>query len=120
MIAGIGCDLADVGRVARALVRTPRLAERLFTPGEREAARIRTERLAGFFAAKEAVLKALGTGLRGGRWTEVEIVHDELDRPLVQLHGAFADAARQRGIRTIHLSISHSAGLAMAQAVAES
>ncbi len=120
MIAGVGCDLVECARLSLALARTPRLADRLFTEGEREAAHGRPERLAGLFAAKEAALKALGTGLRGGAWTEVEVTHDDLGRPLVRLHGHFADAAAARGIRTLHLSISHTAGLAMAQVVAES
>jgi holo-[acyl-carrier protein] synthase len=119
MIAGVGCDLVDCARLARALERTPRLAERLFTAGERSGAGGRVEHLAGFFAAKEAVLKAVGTGLRGGRWTEVEIVHDDLGRPAVRLGGSFAAAAAARGIRVLHLSISHTSGLAMAQVVAE-
>jgi holo-[acyl-carrier protein] synthase len=119
MIAGVGCDLVDCARLSRALGRTPRLLERLFTPAERDGAGGRLERLAGLFAAKEAALKALGTGLRGGSWTEVEVIHDDLGRPGVRLHGAFAAAAAARGIRALHLSISHTAGLAMAQVVAE-
>jgi holo-[acyl-carrier protein] synthase len=120
MIMGIGCDLVECARLARALDRTPRLAGRLFTAAERAAAGGRIERLAGCFAAKEAALKAMGTGLRGGGWTEVEVGHDDLGRPLLRLHGAFATSAAERGIRVFHLSISHTAGLAMAQVVAES
>ncbi|HVB09171.1 MAG TPA: holo-ACP synthase [Bacillota bacterium] len=119
MIAGVGCDLVECARLARALERTPRLAARLFTAAEREAAGGRVERLAGLFAAKEAVMKALGTGLRGGSWVEVEVGHDAQGRPLLQLHGSFAAVAAAQGVRALHLSLSHTAGLAMAQVVAE-
>jgi holo-[acyl-carrier protein] synthase len=75
-------------------------------------------RLSGRFAAKEAVLKALGTGLRAGiNWTEVETLPDALGRPIVTLHGEAARRAAQLGITTVLVSISHTGDYAVASAL---
>jgi holo-[acyl-carrier protein] synthase len=114
--AGVGIDLLEIDRMERALERHPRLAERVFTSGEREyaAARARPGRhLAARFAAKEAVVKALG--LRGGfGFREIEVVAGE--PPTVRLSGRAAEAAR--GLR-IDISLTHSRDNAAAVAVAE-
>lgn len=98
-----------------------RFLERLYAPSEREyclSFRHPLERLAGRFAAKEAILKVLGTGLRGGlNWTDLEITNDKLGRPHVALHGAAADLAKEQGIGQILISISHGGGVAMASAI---
>jgi holo-[acyl-carrier protein] synthase len=120
LIVGVGCDLVPIGRLAAALDRRPRLAERLFTPAEQAEGEGQAARLAGKFAAKEACLKALGTGLSGCRWTEVEVLRAGGGPPAVRLHGAALRLAAERGVDRLHVSIAHDAGLALAQAVAES
>lgn len=114
-MAGIGIDLLEIDRLERALARHPRLAERIFTEAEREyaSARARPARhLAARFAAKEAVVKALG--LRGGfRLLEVEVVAGE--PPTVRLSGRAAEAA---GDQRIDISLTHSRDNAAAVAVA--
>lgn len=115
MIVGIGVDLADISRLEAALRRTPALASRLFAEGERGAP---IASLAGCFAAKEAVAKALG-GPRGLRWTDAEVTHDELGRPLLNVRGTIAAAAARLGVSAWHLSLSHDAGLCVAVVVAE-
>lgn len=112
---GVGIDLLEIDRLERALERYPRLAERVFTPAEREyaAARARPGRhLAARFAAKEAVVKALGLGGFGLR--EIEVVAGE--PPTVRLRGRVAEAA---GDRRIDISLTHSRDNAAAVAVAE-
>lgn len=96
-----------------------RFLERVFTPRERRLCGGRPWRLAGRFAAKEAVLKAVGTGLRGFSWQQIEVLADDLGAPEVICHGSFARALDERGVRRIHLSITHSKEYAAAQAVLE-
>ena len=116
MIVGVGIDVVQVERLERALARTPRLRERLFT--EAEQALERSESLAARFAAKEAVAKALGAP-GGLRWRDAEVVSDPSGRPRLVLHGGVADEAAAQGITTWHLSLSHDAGVATAVVVAE-
>jgi holo-[acyl-carrier protein] synthase len=120
-VATVGVDLVDVQRVARAWTR-PGAPTHLLTAAERAYCRARprtNEHVAARFAAKEAVLKALGTGLAAGmRWTDVEIVNDRAGRPRVRLHGEAARRAERRGVLGIEVSLSHTAGLALAHAVA--
>ncbi|HEU0103328.1 MAG TPA: holo-ACP synthase [Mycobacteriales bacterium] len=115
-IVGVGVDVVDVARLERVLARTPRLADRLFTAGERERS---VESLAARFAAKEAVAKALGAP-GGLRWLDAEVLTGERGRPVLALHGGVAAEAEAQGIRTWHLSLSHDGGLATAVVVAES
>jgi holo-[acyl-carrier protein] synthase len=118
----VGVDLVAVARVARLLGEQPQAVDELFTPTEQaycDGKRRRFEHLAARFAAKEAVLKAFGTGVgQRMRWTDVEIVNNPLGRPRVRLHGAVAQRARRRGLREVDVSLSHTAELAIAQAVA--
>jgi holo-[acyl-carrier protein] synthase len=116
VIVGVGIDVVDVRRLARALERTPRLAHRLFTDGERDRP---VESLAARFAAKEAVAKALGAP-GGLRWRDAEVVQAPNGRPALELHGTVAEEAQSQGIRTWHLSLSHDGGVATAVVVAES
>jgi holo-[acyl-carrier protein] synthase len=116
VIVGVGIDVVEVARLTKALARTPSLAARLFTEGEREVAR--PESLAARFAAKEAVAKALGAP-GGLRWTDAEVVQLESGRPVLKLHGGVAEEASAQGISTWHLSISHDGGVATAVVVAE-
>ncbi len=115
MIVGVGVDVVDVARLARALERTPGLADRLFTDAERARP---VESLAARFAAKEAVAKALGAP-GGLRWLDAEVVTDETGRPHIQVYGGVAEEARSQGITTWHLSLSHDASVATAVVVAE-
>ncbi len=116
MIVGVGLDVVDVQRLAVALERTPTLAGRLFTVGERD---LPVASLAARFAAKEAVAKALGAP-GGLRWTDAEVVSEPTGRPRLVVRGGVAAEALAQGISSWHLSLSHDAGIATAVVVAES
>lgn len=116
MIAGIGVDIVDLARFARATSRTPRLLERLFAESERS---LPAHSLAARYAAKEALIKALG-GSDGVRWQDVIVVTDEHGNPGFDLRGGVADVASERGITTLHLTMTHDAGVACAFVVVES
>lgn len=116
MIVGIGVDLVDIPRFERSLERTPRLMERLFAPAERG---LRPHSLAARYAAKEALIKALG-GSDGVHWTDIEVASEASGRPVFALSGETAATVAGRGILTVHLSLSHDAGVAIAYVVAES
>lgn len=116
-IIGVGIDVVDVARLSAALERTPRLAERLFTPAEREGRGV--ESLAARMAAKEAVAKALGAPGHLG-WHEAEVVVGERGRPHLRVTGSAAELAAALGIATWHLSLSHDGGVATAVVIAES
>lgn len=118
-----GVDLVEVSRVAQIRARhAERFLARVFTAEERDyalASRRADERLAARFAAKEAVMKALGTGLAEGiRWTDVEVTRDNSGRPGIALHGRAATIASARGIDRWLLSLSHVRTIAMASAIA--
>lgn len=115
MIVGVGIDLCEVGRLEAALERTPRLRERLFTPRERERS---GASLAGRFAAKEALSKALGAP-PGLNWRDAEVVCGEDGRPSLEVAGTVARALRRAGVTDVHLSLTHDAGLAAAYVVLE-
>lgn len=124
MIVGIGIDQVEVRRMAGFLDRWPeRGPERVFTPGERETCEGRhraAECYAARFAAKEAFLKALGTGLGPGmRWREVEVVPGPRGQPHLRVTGGAARRMREAGGRTAHLSCTHDAGMAAAVVVVE-
>ncbi len=123
-IAGLGTDLVETIRFQRYIEDNKQaLLERLFTESERAYALQKFDpapHLAARFAAKEACLKAFGTGLRGGvRWLDMEIVPDELGRPRLELVGRAADMAAERNVATVHLSYSHDGGYAVATVVLE-
>ena len=122
VIAGIGVDIVDIARLEAALQRTPDLAARLFTDAERSWAAGRqapAASLAGCFAAKEALAKALGAPA-GLRWTDAEVLRHASGRPFLTVHGTVAAAARAQGVGGWHLSLSHDGGLCVAMLVAES
>jgi len=119
---GVGIDAVEVERFRRALARQPRLAGRLFTEAELAyagRATDPTERLAARFAAKEAVLKALGVGLGAADFKEIEVARAPGGEPSLLLHGRAAALARHRGVRAWHVSLTHTAAGASAVAVAE-
>ena len=127
MIVGIGVDLAEVDRIRDALERSStgaRFRDRVYTAGEQaycERRRRKYESYAARFAAKEAVMKALGRGWsREVGWTEIEVVRERGGRPTIRLHGNAAAYAKRLGVRTIALALTHTAQTAMAQAIAES
>ncbi|MBN9605918.1 MAG: holo-ACP synthase [Actinomycetales bacterium] len=119
-IAGIGVDVVDLARFERALARTPGLRERLFAESELVARgrELPLRSLAGRFAAKEALMKALGD-TEGIRWHDMRIVSDAEGDPAFELAGAAAAIAARRGITAVHVSMSHDAGVAVAQVIAE-
>ncbi|MET0990193.1 MAG: holo-ACP synthase [Glaciihabitans sp.] len=115
MITGIGVDLVGISRFERSLERSPRLLERLFSPGER-ALPVRS--LAARFAAKEAFFKAIGSD--GVQWTEIEVTPESSGRPWFALRGSTAAVVAHRGITAIHLSMNHDGDFAVAYVIAES
>ncbi len=122
MIAGIGSDIVEIKRVREIIERRGQsFLERIFTHAEIGycfLAKDASIRFAGRFAAKEAVLKALGTGLRGVRWQDIEIVRDSFGKPMVRLTAGAASLAESQKITEIFLTISHSRNYAIAYAVA--
>lgn len=114
-IAGIGVDVVDLARFERALSRTPALRDRLFAESERDRP---LRSLAGRFAAKEALMKALGDST-GIRWHDMRVVQDGRGAPTIEVFGAAAALVEVRGIVAIHLSMSHDAGVAVASVVCE-
>jgi holo-[acyl-carrier protein] synthase len=123
LIFGVGLDMIEVSRMSRTLSRTQGLKDRLFTAAEAaycESKYRSAEHFAARFAAKEAFLKALGTGWRGGlRFNEIEIVNDDWGRPTVVVHGKVKEFCRERGIRGMHVSLSHLREMAGAVVVLE-
>jgi len=123
MILGLGIDLADVGRIERALTRQEGLCERLFCPAEIVYCREKRYphiHFAARFAAKEAFLKALGTGLRGKmNWLEMEVKQDNLGRPFLEIRGECLVVLQRIGGKRTHLSISHQDQMAAAVALIE-
>jgi holo-[acyl-carrier protein] synthase len=115
VIVGIGIDVVDVARFAETLARTPALLERIFTPAERA---LPIASLAARFAAKEALAKALGAP-GGLQWHDCEVVKDAEGRPAFSLRGTVESRATGLGAKTLHLSLSHDAGIASALVVAE-
>lgn len=121
MILGLGVDIVEIDRMKAALKRRPRIRERCFSPEERDYAdgRNRPEvHYALRFAAKEAVLKALGTGFSGMRFTDVEVARNEHGRPVPLLSGRAAEVAEAAGVVEMHLSLSFTHTTAVASAVA--
>jgi holo-[acyl-carrier protein] synthase len=126
MIFGIGVDLAEVDRIRDALERAEtgaRFRDRIFTRGEQaycERRKRKYESYAARFAAKEATMKALGSGWgRNVGWTEIEVVREPGGRPEIRLHGKTAAFASKLGIRRFALALTHTAETAMAEVIAE-
>ena len=118
---GIGVDLCEIERMRAALGRTPTLRDRVFTESERaycDERRDPTERYAARFAAKEAVLKAMGLGLGACGWHEIEVLRAESGAPSIVLHGRARELANDRGIRSWRLTMTHTRHVAEAIAVA--
>ena len=115
-----GVDLIEIPRIAGVLERFPtRFQEKVYTEGERRYSRRRPPQLASRFAAKEAVMKALGTGVRGVPWKDIEVTRKPGQAPDILLHGAAKARAEKMGIYRMALSLSHSKEMAIASVVAE-
>jgi len=123
LIFGIGTDIIHVPRVERALERTEGLKQTLFTPREIAYCESRgksAQHFAARFAAKEAFLKAMGTGWRDGhRFNEIEILNDELGKPEALVHGEVQKYCDGQGVRRFHVSLSHTQDLAKAVVILE-
>ena len=124
VIVGLGVDIAEVERIKGAIERHGKtFLQRVFTPQEIvycEGFKNKFERYAGRFAAKEAAMKALGTGWRRGvRWVDVEVVREPSGRPTMQLAGEAENIAKQLGVMRIALSITHTETQALAQVIFE-
>lgn len=124
MILGTGIDVAEVRRIREAIERYGRrFIERIYTPAEIayvERKANRYERYAARFAAKEAGMKALGTGWRRGiRWQDFEVVNLASGRPTLRLHGVASRMAGRMGVREVWVSLTHTAEQGMAQVILE-
>jgi holo-[acyl-carrier protein] synthase len=125
VIVGLGLDIAEIDRIGAAITRhgAP-ILERLYTPGEVaycESHRNKFERYAGRFAAKEAAMKALGTGWRRGvRWRDIEVRRERSGKPTLHLEGVAREFAERLGVKNISLTITHSGNLALAEVIFES
>jgi holo-[acyl-carrier protein] synthase len=124
MIVGTGIDIVEVPRVAQAIERFgDRFLRRIYTPGEIEycqSKRNAAERFAARFAAKEAALKAIGTGWKKGvAWTDVEVRREPGGRPTLSFSGVAASHAAALGMKRVSLSLSHTAEIATAQVILE-
>jgi holo-[acyl-carrier protein] synthase len=124
VIVGLGLDVAEIDRIEAALTRhgAP-ILERLYTAAEVaycESFRGKFERYAGRFAAKEAAMKALGTGWRFGvRWRDIEVMREATGKPSLRLHGVAGEFAMRLGVKNISLTITHSGNLALAEVIFE-
>jgi holo-[acyl-carrier protein] synthase len=117
--AETGVDIIEIERIAGTLARfNGRFLDRIYTTAEQRYCGHRVERLAGRFAAKEAVSKALGVGIRRLSWRDIEVLPNPSGKPEVVLHGRAWQVAQQHGIVGLSLSISHSRELAIAYAIA--
>ncbi len=123
MIVGLGLDVVDVARVAAILERSAESFLRRILHADEDAARARTAEgpayVSGQFAAKEAVMKALGTGMAGAAFAEIAVLRGAGGAPYLELHGATAGRAQELGITTWQVSITHSRTTAAAVAIAE-
>lgn len=118
MIFGTGVDIIEIARIAQAVTKEE-FWKRVYTPLEWTAAKGLAFHLAGCFAAKEALLKAMGTGLAGFSWLEMEVRHEPSGAPYLQVSGKVAQFLAAQKVARIHLSISHSKENAIAQVILE-
>lgn len=120
-VLGLGVDIVEIDRMKAAMIRTPRLKERIFSADERWYCEHKARPEVHYalrFAAKEAVLKALGTGFSGMRFCDVEVVREGTGRPVPRLSGRAAERAEELGVIEMHLSLSFTHTTAVASAVA--
>ena len=119
----LGNDIIEIERIRQAIERSSLFVERVYTPHEIDYCESRNkgryESFAGIYAAKEAFIKALGTGMRHGSWQDIEIYHDELGAPLIRLQDTFKNIYETLGYTNIHVSISHCKEYAMSTVILE-
>lgn len=117
----VGVDIIEIPRIRQALDRWgERFLNRVYTGAELKICRANPERLAGRFAGKEAVMKALGTGIRGVGWREIEILSERSGKPFIQLYGGAQEKAKSLGLNHLAISLSDSREYAVAFVVGES
>lgn len=115
----VGVDIIEISRIERVLnIYGERFLNRVYTERERERYRTRVQELAARFAAKEATSKALGTGIVGIRWREMEVLPNRRGKPVLILHGRAKERAEMLGLTDFSVSLTHSRGDAMAFVVA--
>ena len=122
MILGIGTDIIEIDRISRAIDNTPMFLEKIFTKREIEQltrSKLRVESVAGNFAVKEAVSKALGTGVRGFNFKDIEVLRDELGKPVVEVSDKIKELIKVNNY-LFNVSISHNRTCAIAFVVLES
>jgi holo-[acyl-carrier protein] synthase len=123
MIYGIGTDIIEVSRIHAVMEKDIGFREKIFTSGEItycETKRHKYENYAARFSAKEAFMKAIGTGWRFGiRFADIEVYHDEFGKPLIRLHGKAEELGKIEGISKIHVSLSHVKEIATAVVIVE-
>jgi holo-[acyl-carrier protein] synthase len=123
MIYGIGTDIIEVARIRGVMEKDIGFREKIFTSGEIaycETKKFKYENYAARFSAKEAFMKAIGTGWRFGiRFADIEVIHDEYGKPLIRLYGKAEELARIEGISKIHVSLSHVKEMALAVVTVE-
>ena len=124
MIVGCGIDLVKIERIEKIIKRWGNnFNSRIFTPLERDYCEKKKDNkfqsYAGKFAAKEALLKALGLGLRGGNWKEIEIRNNELGQPIIDISGKLKNIALAKGVKKYFITISHTKEYAIAQVILE-
>jgi holo-[acyl-carrier protein] synthase len=123
MIYGIGTDIIEVSRIEKVMERDIGFREKIFTSGEIaycETMKHKYENYAARFSAKEAFMKAIGTGWRFGiRFADIEVYHDEFGKPLIHLYGKAEELVKIEGISKIHVSLSHVKEIATAIVIVE-
>jgi holo-[acyl-carrier protein] synthase len=123
LIYGIGTDIIEVARIQKVMERDLGFREKIFSAGEIaycDPMKNKYQHYAARFSAKEAFMKALGTGWREGiRFVEIEVVHDPLGKPLIHLNGKAKELSEQAGLGEIHISLSHVKEMATAVVVVE-
>lgn len=124
MIVGIGIDIIEIGRIKKAIERTNKFLERNFSINELEyfkSKSYKAESIAGSFAAKEALSKALGTGFRGFSLKDIEVLRDELGRPYIELSEKINKILEEKNLKDlkIHVSISHNKENSIANVIIE-
>jgi len=122
MILGIGIDISDIDKIAKS-IESEAFQRKVFTPAELKSCgeiKNSAECFAGKFAAKEALMKALGAGIRQEVWfTQIEVLSDESGKPYINVSGEAEKRLQQSGAKHVHVSISHSGGMAVAVVVLE-
>ena len=123
MIYGIGTDIIEVPRIEKVMEKDLGFRDKIFSPGEIaycETKRHKYENYAARFSAKEAFMKAIGTGWRFGiRFADIEVYHDEFGKPFIRLYGKAEEFVKNEGISKIHVSLSHVKDVATAIVIVE-